>query len=633
MQRGSSFLGRLGVALLAGALIGAFAGLLFGAESLYRNPAIRAAADRLIVLTFFPFLYLLIGAGAGLAAGIGSLLLPARIRERFDRRDGAIGAGAATALFFFLEGLARCYECHQWYRSVIPSMTVSVAASFIRFLTLLGLSLLAGLLFAVALTALLRWAGRGRRRTLLTAGALFLCAVMVLASLATGRTEFRAPAYDPSMVRPGAEKVRLVVMDGADWDYIRPNLDAGNMPNLSALIERGVHGELGIGWPTISPYMWTTLSTGLDDDAHGLCDFFAYRPPGARSMITRYPGIGNSKRFIFRKLAPKLGQRGIGAAVYASSAQKLVPEVWDYLSDAGKMVAVVGWRYSWPATPVRGVMLTERFGRVDLDRPICYPEKVKETLRRDFSDDAERALRKIVGEKMAGAAPEDLGLFRRRMEKLRYQVERDIKFASLGRELIDSLEPDFTAVGLTSVDAVEHEYIVEHVFGETEERPELNRYFRRFTNEEGLDRFGGVIDNVHAVWDSLIGVLVEDACDGDVVILISDHGHDRDGSGHRFGPEGIIVMAGGPVRKGGPLEGATVFDITPTVLHLAGLPVPEGMDGKVLTGAFDEKWAAANPVRLLDEGSTDTRERTAAEELPELNEEELRDLKALGYVD
>ncbi len=632
MQRNSSFLGRLGAAIPAGALVGAFAGLLFGAESLYRNPVIQAAVDRLIVLTFFPFLYLLIGAGAGLAAGIGTFLLPARFRERFDRRDGVIAAGAATALFFFLEGLARCYECHQWYRKVVPSMTISVAASFTRFLALFGLSLLVGLLFAVALTAILRWAGRGRRRMFLAAGGLLLCAAMVLFSLATGKPAFRAPVYDPSMVRAGAEKVRLVVMDGADWDYVRPNLEAGTMPNLSALIERGVHGELGIGWPTISPYMWTTLSTGLDDDTHGLCDFFAYRPPGARAMITRYPGIGNSKRFIFRKLVPKLARRGIGAAVYASSAQKLVPEVWDYLSDAGKKVAIVGWRYSWPATPVHGVMLTERFGRVDLDRPICYPENAKETFRRDFSDDAERVLRKVVGEKMAAAAPEDLGFFRRRLKKLRYQMERDIKFTSLGRELIDSLEPDFTAVGLTSIDAVEHGYIVEYVFGTKEERPDLNRYFRRFTTEEGLESFGGVIDNVHAVWDSLLGVLIENAGD-DVVILISDHGHDRDGSGHRFGPKGIIVMAGGPVRKGGPLEGATVFDITPTVLHLAGLPVPEGMKGKVLTGAFDEKWAAANPVRLLAAGATDAKERSAAEELPELNEEELQNLKALGYVD
>ena len=65
-----------------------------------------------------------------------------------------------------------------------------------------------------------------------------------------------------------------------------------------------------------------SVATGLDDDEHGLCEFFAYRPPGSQALITRYPGVGPSKRFLFQKMVPRLARFGIGGAVHASSAQK-----------------------------------------------------------------------------------------------------------------------------------------------------------------------------------------------------------------------------------------------------------------------------------------------------------------------
>ncbi|HWE35221.1 MAG TPA: alkaline phosphatase family protein [Isosphaeraceae bacterium] len=60
-----------------------------------------------------------------------------------------------------------------------------------------------------------------------------------------------------------------------------------------------------------------------------------------------------------------------------------------------------------------------------------------------------------------------------------------------------------------------------------------------------------------------------------------------------FGPtgdhrmDGVLIAAGPPFRPGAVPEGATLMDIAPTVLRLLGVPVPEDMDGRVLTELLD----------------------------------------------
>jgi predicted AlkP superfamily phosphohydrolase/phosphomutase len=67
-----------------------------------------------------------------------------------------------------------------------------------------------------------------------------------------------------------------------------------------------------------------------------------------------------------------------------------------------------------------------------------------------------------------------------------------------------------------------------------------------------------------------------------------------------FGPtgdhrmEGMIVASGAAFRPGASLEaGANLLDIAPTILHLLGVPVPQDMDGRVLTEILDPAVASA----------------------------------------
>jgi predicted AlkP superfamily phosphohydrolase/phosphomutase len=53
-------------------------------------------------------------------------------------------------------------------------------------------------------------------------------------------------------------------------------------------------------------------------------------------------------------------------------------------------------------------------------------------------------------------------------------------------------------------------------------------------------------------------------------------------------PDGIFVASGPGVKVGAEIEGARIVDLTPTMLRILGLPVPEYMDGSVLESIFVE---------------------------------------------
>lgn len=95
--------------------------------------------------------------------------------------------------------------------------------------------------------------------------------------------------------------------------------------------------------------------------------------------------------------------------------------------------------------------------------------------------------------------------------------------------------------------------------------------------------------------------------------------------------EGVIGLRGPGVRRGARLEGASLLDPAPTILHYLGLPVPGYMDGRVLADAFTDEFNAANPVVYSQVGPGDG---TGSDSLYTDAEEELvmQKLRDLGYV-
>jgi len=66
-------------------------------------------------------------------------------------------------------------------------------------------------------------------------------------------------------------------------------------------------------------------------------------------------------------------------------------------------------------------------------------------------------------------------------------------------------------------------------------------------------------------------------------------------SGHHR-PDGLVILAGPGVKPGVSLEGASILDLTPTILHAMGTAVPQDLDGRVLSEAFEASSPAAGPV-------------------------------------
>src|SRR5208337_5409555 len=94
--------------------------------------------------------------------------------------------------------------------------------------------------------------------------------------------------------------------------------------------------------------------------------------------------------------------------------------------------------------------------------------------------------------------------------------------------------------------------------------------------------------------------LVELAGPETAIILVSDHGFHSDHLRPRgipvepAGPAvqhrnfGIVVMKGANIKQDERIYGATLLDVTPTILTLFGLPVGADMDGRVLVQAFEQ---------------------------------------------
>ncbi len=66
------------------------------------------------------------------------------------------------------------------------------------------------------------------------------------------------------------------------------------------------------------------------------------------------------------------------------------------------------------------------------------------------------------------------------------------------------------------------------------------------------------------------------------------------------GPEGIIIAAGGGMRRGVRIEGARVEDVAATAVHLCRRHVPTYFDGRVLAEALRPGFLADVPIRFLE---------------------------------
>lgn len=62
-------------------------------------------------------------------------------------------------------------------------------------------------------------------------------------------------------------------------------------------------------------------------------------------------------------------------------------------------------------------------------------------------------------------------------------------------------------------------------------------------------------------------------------------------------PDGMVLIKGPGVKQGNRIGHASIMDIAPTLLYLAGESIPDHMDGKVIEEAFEAEHLKSNPPK------------------------------------
>jgi len=139
-----------------------------------------------------------------------------------------------------------------------------------------------------------------------------------------------------------SRKVLLVGWDAADWKLIQPLMDAGKMPALRHLVERGAAGQIATLHPPLSPMLWTSIATGKRPFQHGIHGFSEPMPDGS-------------------------GVQPVSSLSRKSKA------LWNILNQSDLRSIVIGWWPSHPAEPIDGVMVSNHYPRAHRPQDEAWP--------------------------------------------------------------------------------------------------------------------------------------------------------------------------------------------------------------------------------------------------------------------
>lgn len=411
-----------------------------------------------------------------------------------------------------------------------------------------------------------------------------------------------------------ARRLLIVGWDAADWKIIDPLLAQGALPALASIIQRGVRADLHTLEPKLSPILWTSIATGKTADKHGILNFLEPDPASHE-----------------------------GAVRPVASTSRKTKALWNILTQSGLRTNVVGWYASHPAEPIRGACISNIFQEGVPASPTGPWPIPKGSIHPADLDSLIAPLRVHPTEKRSQellAMVPMLSLIPVGDKRIATLVKLIARCISLHRTAVALLKRDTSwdcsMVFYDTIDVVGHHFMQYHP-------PRM-----RHVPARDFELFKYVMNATYRLQDSMLAALLKLAGPDATVILLSDHGfhsdHLRpavqaaaddehaamDATWHR--PLGVLAMAGPGIRKGAPVAGASLLDITPSALSLLGLPRGADMDGRVLSEAMD------NPPAIDPIPSWDAAEGAAGLHPPDLRQdpfearEAIAQLVELGYV-
>lgn len=160
-------------------------------------------------------------------------------------------------------------------------------------------------------------------------------------------------------------------LDGATLDLIEPWVEAGALPNLAALMEKGRTGLLRSTLPYVTPLAWPSIYTGTNPGKHGL--------------------LGFRKRL-----------EGTYDWVLNSSADMMRPAIWDLVARSGLRACSMFVPFTFPARPTNVVTVTGAFGARRFEPRTVHPEHLLRELAGRFDEEKLFALRQQPGVPLEG---------------------------------------------------------------------------------------------------------------------------------------------------------------------------------------------------------------------------------------
>ncbi|HHQ44995.1 MAG TPA: hypothetical protein ENN13_02545 [Candidatus Altiarchaeales archaeon] len=430
------------------------------------------------------------------------------------------------------------------------------------------------------------------------------------------------PDCAPAEFFPGFDgKIIVFGFDGASLEVMKPLIDAGRLPNMEKLMRNGVYGDsesLSHRGKLMSPVVWTSIFTGQKPEDHGIEDYLVLR------LEDNFMGFQETP--------------------YTSDMRRK-PALWNILSEHGVENVFTGLWSTWPAEPVEGVMVSDRFFHTSWHQSrgesentgIVYPPAVAEELYEFIVDPNTVSDSVLAGFTEGSAYSKTMGLDRSAhpselalIDRLKLSYSLDETYFRSAQYLDRKFNPNFIFIYLEGLDIVEHYFWGAY-------RPE------DFT-ETGLTReeeemFSQTIPRYYEYYDRLLGEMMAENPDAAFIIL-SDHGLQPIAERteyfkklHIFADHskyGIFMAYGPEIASDRILSGVTVLDATPTILYYMGIPVSQDMDGRIIYDVFTDEFNAQRICLKVGEYHAGSGGGAGLDYRP--SEDMIGKLRDLGYI-
>jgi Flp pilus assembly protein TadD len=404
--------------------------------------------------------------------------------------------------------------------------------------------------------------------------------------------------------------VIFIGLDGADWQLLDRYMRAGAMPNLASLVREGTAGDLLTEHPPLSPLLWTTMMTGASPLEHEILDFTRFHPAtGRKEPIT--------------------------------SDERKVPAVWNMATQAGRSTAVFGLWATYPAEPVRGLIVSDRFftflfSESAPPKGTVYPPAREPWARKVLTDVEQEIGFEVVSKYLPSLRAEEFEERRRATDPYSHPVSalrrilvETTVYDRLVRGYLDSHAPDLTILYLQGTDSIGH------VFAPYTAPRQPN------ISEEDFARYSMVPEQYFRFIDRLLGDYKAIARKrGARLMIASDHGfqwfEDRPTELSSFAAStaakwhrkaGVYLLWGdGIAARGRTGPEQHVRQVAATLLALSGMPAGQDVASPPIVVP------ASSAVADYRQHFIPMKPPAAGATSQAASDEELAKLRSLGYI-